>query len=119
MPLLSRASHQPSSLSFFNIFFPSKSSATNSANAIASRTHYNEPKPQTLHKNESTAIILPRSDLFGRNGIKSNFNHLARMKFGDSVRVNNIGDRSNDDFCNTSNSTTGDAKAYKILNSLS
>lgn len=41
------------------------------------------------------------------------------MKFGDSANANKTGDKSNNDYCNTSNSGTGDAKAYKLLNSLS
>lgn len=68
--------------------------------------------------NESTAILMPNTSLFGRNGIKSNFNPLARIKsLGDSANANNTGDKSNNDYCNTSG--TGDAKAYKLLNSLS
>lgn len=62
---------------------------------------------------------MPNTNLFGRNGIKSNLNQLARMKFGDSANANKTGDKSNNDYCNTSNSGTGDAKAYKLLNSLS
>ena len=135
LPLLSKASqHQPStSMSFFNTFLPSSSSnkpTTNSASALASRTIHcddseqqdqqqqQQSHPQLDSSSDSTAILMPNNstNLFGRNGIKSNFNQFARMTFGDSANANNTGDKSNNDYCNTS---TGDAKAYKLLNSLS
>lgn len=136
LPLLSKASqHQPStSLSFFNTLLPSSNKpATNSASALASRTidcndseqqdHQQQLQQQQSHaqldsSSDSTAILMPSNstNLFGRNGIKSNFNQFARMTFGDSANANNTGDKSNNDYCNTS---TGDAKAYKLLNSLS
>lgn len=129
MPLLSKASHQPfASLSFLNSLLPSKSPATKSGSAHASHTNCNEfeletesqpPASSFQHDCDTTAIIMPNTNLFGRNGIKSNLNQLTRIKFGDNANANKTGDKSNNDYCNTSNSGTGDAKAYKLLNSLS
>lgn len=119
MPSLPKASHPPSmSSSLFNVLHTSNSPATNSVSALASRTHCNDLDTSPLDA-DSTAIIMPSSSLFGRNGIKTNLNQLARLKFGDNLNANNTGENSNNDYCNTSNSGTGDAKAYKLLNSLS
>lgn len=115
LPSLSKASHQQStSLSFFNALLTLNKPATNSASALASHTHCNDSDAPAQHESDSTAILMPSSSMFGRNGIKSNLNQLARMKFGDNVSVNNTGDSSTNEYCNTSNSGTG-----KLLNSLS
>lgn len=117
MPSLPKASHKPStSSSLFNVLHPSNSPTTNSVSALASRTHCNDSDKLPLNA-DSTAIIMPSSSLFGRNGIKTNLNQLSRLKFGDNSNTKNTGDNSNSDYCNTSG--TGDAKAYKLLNSLS
>lgn len=123
MPLLSNASQQqPStSTSFFNTLLSSNKPANNSStSAHASRTHCNDseiPSSET----DSTIVLIPSTSIMGRNGIKANLNPLNLIKFGDNKSsAKNTGDNnSNNDYCNTSNSGTGDAKAYKLLNSLS
>lgn len=109
MPLLSKASHQPS-FSLLSTLLPSKSPSINPANAIASHTHCNNTESESRIENESTAIIMPSQpisqNLFGRNGIKTH------NKFGDNVNVNNTGDKTKNDYCNTSSSGTGENHAF-------
>lgn len=148
MPLLSTASqpqyhqHQQSQPS------TSASAATASLISFSNTTHAsNEPaktdsstpssycnqmeqqQPTAEGENDSTAAAhAPGKSLIGCNGIKSNLNSsLNLIQFGDNASNNtttatttiNTGDNSNNDYCNTSNSGTGEAKAYKLLNSLS
>lgn len=127
MPLLSNASQQPSTsttspLSFFNAFLQSNKPANSrSTSAHASQTHCNDSETplSPTSENDSTTVLIPSTSLMGRNGIKSTLNPLNLIKFGDSASAKNTGDNSENDYCNTSNSGTGDAKAYKLLNSLS
>lgn len=149
MPLLSTASQpqyhqhqqsQPSTsayasaplISFSNTIHASNEPAkTNSSTSGHVPPYCNEmeqqqQQPTAERENDSTAAIhRPSKNLIGCNGIKSNINpSLNLIQFGDNATNTttiaiNTGDNSNNDYCNTSNSGTGEAKAYKLLNSLS
>lgn len=141
MPLLSTASQpnyhqqsQPStsaseSASASFISFSNTINASNEPAKTNSSTSGHAPLPlycnemeqrPTAEENDSTAILIPSTSLIGRNGIKSNSNPLNLIQFGENAsNTINTGDNSNNDYCNTSNSGTGEAKAYKLLNSLS
>lgn len=105
---------------------PPPSSSSPYCNEMKQQQHQPPPQSTTDENNDSTAVqIHSTSSLIGRNGIKSNLNPLNLIQFGENAtNINaaaaiNTGDNSNNDYCNTSNSGTGEAKAYKLLNSLS
>lgn len=109
---------------------PAKTNSSTSGHVPPSPSYCNEMEQPTAEgENDSTtAIQIPSKSLIGCNGIKSNLNpSLNLIQFGDNASNNtttttntiNTGDNSNNDYCNTSSSGTGEAKAYKLLNSLS
>lgn len=111
---------------------PAKTNSSTSGHVPSSPSSYcnqmEQQQPTAEGENDSTAAAhAPSKSLIGCNGIKSNLNSsLNLIQFGDNASNNtttsttiNTGDNSNNDYCNTSNSGTGEAKAYKLLNSLS
>lgn len=115
---------------------PAKTNSSTSGHVPPSPSSYcnqmeqQQQQPTAEGENDSTAAAhAPSKSLIGCNGIKANLNSsLNLIQFGDNASNNtttatsttiNTGDNSNNDYCNTSNSGTGEAKAYKLLNSLS